>query len=219
MGSKLRILLASLAFALVSKPVQAHGGGRDKLGCHHDRKAGGYHCHKGPLDGRLFKSKEDALEALGTSQESPPPPKQKILPGYYTMETDEKTKVRRVVDGDTLVLEDGRKVRLIGVDTPELHHPKKPVQYYAKEAKDFVEALVEGKAVNLALDPDNTYVKHKDKYGRLLAYVLLPDGDILNAKIIREGYGFAYTRFPYKLMDNFRALEKEARENKRGLWK
>ena len=122
----------------------------------------------------------------------------------------------RAVDGDTIIVNiDGKKerVRLIGVDTPETKHPKKPVEYYGKEASAFTKQRVEGKKVRLEYDQ-----QRRDKYGRLLAYVYLEDATFLNAEIIKQGYGFAYTRFPFKYLDDFREYEKEARENKRGLW-
>ena len=119
----------------------------------------------------------------------------------------------RVIDGDTIVIEGGEKIRLIGVDTPELHHPKKPVQYYAKEAKKFTKSLVEEKDVQLEYDR-----QRKDKYGRTLAYVYLKDRTFLNIEIIKQGYGFAYTKFPFKYLIKFKEYEKEAREQKKGLW-
>ena len=122
----------------------------------------------------------------------------------------------RVLDGDTIVVEiEGKqeKVRLIGVDTPETVHPQKPVEYFGKEASDFTRKIVEGKRVRLEYD-----WQRRDKYGRLLAYVYLEDGTFLNAEIIKQGYGFAYTRYPFKYLDEFRQYEREARENKRGLW-
>ena len=73
--------------------------------------------------------------------------------------------------------------------------------------------MVEGKRVRLEYD-----WKRKDKYGRTLAYVYLEDCTFLAAGIIRQGYGFAYTRFPFKYLEEFRKLEREAREAKRGLW-
>ena len=96
----------------------------------------------------------------------------------------------RVIDGDTIVLESGEKVRLIGVDTPELHHPKKPVQYYAKEAKEFTKSLVEGKDVRLKYD-----WQRKDKYGRTLAYVYLKDRTFLNIEIIKQGLDLLIQNF------------------------
>lgn len=122
--------------------------------------------------------------------------------------------VTRAVDGDTIVLADKDRVRLIGVDTPELHHPRKPVQYYAEEAYRFTRRIVEGKKVRLEYD-----WQRRDRYGRLLAYVYLPDGTFLNAELIRQGYGHAYTKFPFKYLDEFRRLEREARETGKGLWK
>ena len=124
------------------------------------------------------------------------------------------TKVKQVVDGDTLRLTNGEKVRLIGVDTPETKHPQKPVEQFGKEAYLFTKRMVEGKEVRLEFD-----WQRRDKYGRLLAYVYLTDGAFLNAEIIKQGYGFAYTKYPFKYLDEFGGYEKEARENRRGLWK
>jgi micrococcal nuclease len=72
----------------------------------------------------------------------------------------------------------------------------------------------EGKEVRLEYD-----WQKRDKYGRLLAYVYLMDGTFLNAEIIKQGYGFAYTHFPFKYLEEFRRFEREARENGRGLWR
>ncbi len=129
--------------------------------------------------------------------------------------------VTRAVDGDTLAIQiDGQrdKVRLIGVDTPETVDPRKPVQYFGKEASAFTHKMADGKTVRLELDQASAATNHRDKYGRLLAYVFLPDGTLLNAELIRQGYGHAYTRFPFAKMEEFRALEREAREAGRGLW-
>jgi len=120
----------------------------------------------------------------------------------------------KVIDGDTIILDDQEKVRLMGVDTPETLHPIKPVQFFGKEAFVFTKRMVEGKKVRLEYDWQRI-----DKYGRTLAYVYLPDGTFLNAEIIKQGYGFAYTKFPFKFLEEFRQYEKEAREQKVGLWK
>ena len=119
----------------------------------------------------------------------------------------------RVVDGDTIILSNNERVRLIGVDTPETKHPNKPVEYFGKEATAFTNRMVGGKVVKLKYD-----VQKRDKYGRLLAYVYLMDETFLNAEIIKQGYGHAYTKFPFKHMEQFREYEREARMNKRGLW-
>ncbi len=129
------------------------------------------------------------------------------------VQADEYQTVKRVVDGDTLLLSNKQRVRMIGVDTPESVHPSKPVQYYGKEASAFTKHLTEGKRVRLEQE-----WQPKDNYGRRLAYVFLEDGTFVNAEIIKQGFGFAYTKFPFKYLEDFRAYERQAREQKRGLW-
>jgi micrococcal nuclease len=137
--------------------------------------------------------------------------------------------VVRVVDGDTFLLNTKERVRLIGIDTPEKFYSKKlerdaertnkdkaTIQKLGREASDFVKDLVEGKKVTLKTDP---YSSEKDRYNRLLRYVYLEDGTLVNAKIIESGYANAYTLFKFEKMDEFRKLESEARNNNRGLWK
>ena len=122
--------------------------------------------------------------------------------------------VERVVDGDTVVLVGGERIRYIGVDTPELHHPKKKVQPYAREAMEFNRKLVEGQKVRLESDVDK-----KDKYGRTLAYVYLEDGRFVNAELLKEGYAQLLTIPPnVRYVDLFTGLQRQAREAKKGLW-
>ena len=121
--------------------------------------------------------------------------------------------VERVVDGDTIIVRGIGRVRLIGVDTPETVHPGRPVEFFGKEASAFTRRLVDGKRVRLEYDQQRT-----DRYGRTLAYVHLPDGTFVNAEIIRRGYGHAYTRFPFRHLDRFRGLERDALRAGRGLW-
>ena len=122
-------------------------------------------------------------------------------------------RVTRVIDGDTLVLDNGETVRLIGVDAPETHHPEIPVQRFGKEATEFLKRLAEGNECTLEYEPDNL----RDAYGRLLAYVYVGNR-LANAEIIRRGYAYAYTRFPFGRQAEFVALEHEARERQYGLW-
>ncbi len=119
----------------------------------------------------------------------------------------------RVVDGDTLVLDGNDKIRLIGVNTPESVDPRRPVEYFGKEASAFTRRMAEGRRARLEFGPES-----RDRYGRSLAYVFLDDGTHLNAEIIRQGYSQAYTRFPHPRLEEFRAYEREARQNGRGLW-
>ncbi len=140
-----------------------------------------------------------------------------ILLGTLTWAT-ETGQVIDVVDGDTLKVDLGDRietVRLIGVDTPEVVHSNKPVEHFGKEASGFARRVSLGQLVRLEDDPQGN---NRDKYGRLLRYVFLPDGGMLNAEIISQGFGYAYTRFPFTRMEEFRALEREARESNRGLW-
>ncbi len=145
---------------------------------------------------------------------------------------DNLYRVKRVVDGDTLLLTNGERVRLIGVDTPEVHESKKlyrdaqrtgrdikTIKALGKRASAFTKSLVDMKEVRLEFDQANAHIGHRDKYGRILAYVYLKDGIFVNAEIVRQGYRFAYTRFPFKYMEEFRRYEREAREDKRGLWR
>lgn len=127
-------------------------------------------------------------------------------------------KVVRAVDGDTLDVELGGQnetVRLIGIDTPETHDPRKPVQCFGEAAAAHARELMEGRNVRLEADPTNS---NRDKYNRLLRYVYLPDGQLVNAQLISDGYAFAYVVFPYTRLNEFRALEAQAQQANRGLW-
>ena len=121
--------------------------------------------------------------------------------------------VTRVVDGDTIVVAGVGTVRLIGVDTPETVDPRKPVQFFGKEASEFTRRMAQGKVVRLEFD-----VQRKDKYQRTLSYAYLPDGTFLNAEIVKQGFGHAYTTYPFRYLEQFRQFEREARAANRGLW-
>lgn len=137
-------------------------------------------------------------------------------------------KVTKVLDGDTIQLENGQRVRLIGIDTPEMHLSDKlyrdsqrtkqsitTIQELGLRAYKFTKNLLEGKRVSLEFD-----VERRDKYNRLLAYVYLKDGTFVNAEIVKQGYASLMTIPPnVKYADLFLKLYQEARENRRGLWK
>jgi len=174
----------------------------------------------------------EALEEIAKHSES-------ISSKKRLSESDDKEwrTVKRIISGDTLELENGEKVRLIGVDTPETKHPNKLVERFGKEASEFTRNTIEGKQVWLEYDQTK-----KDRYGRTLAYVHYKNtkrldvsppshrrnGDkefitvevdfVINEVIIRQGYGHAYNNYPFKYMEKYRELERKAREEKRGLW-
>jgi micrococcal nuclease len=127
--------------------------------------------------------------------------------------------VTRVVDGDTVhVRIDGsdEAVRYIGVDTPETVKPNTPVQCFGKAASTYNHRLVEGQAVRLRFDAER-----RDRYGRLLAYVYRArDGLFVNAALVRGGYATTLRIAPNTAhAGQFAALERHARERRRGLWR
>lgn len=127
--------------------------------------------------------------------------------------------VTKVIDGDTIEIEGGQRVRYLGVDTPETVDPRKSVECFGKEAKNKNRELIEGKRVILEKDISET-----DKYGRLLRYVYLPlpDGTMLfvNDYLIREGYAKVLTIPPdVKFAEQFLEAQRKAREGNLGLWK
>jgi micrococcal nuclease len=125
--------------------------------------------------------------------------------------------VIRVVDGDTIHVRLGdhiEKVRYIGMNAPELHHPTKGVEPLAREAMEANRKLVQGQTVRLELD-----VQERDRYGRLLAYVYVGD-TMINAELVAQGYAQVMTIPPnVKHQDEFLKLQREARALQLGLWK
>jgi micrococcal nuclease len=131
-------------------------------------------------------------------------------PGRYS--------VTRFIDGDTFAIDmNGTKetVRMIGVDTPETHKPNTPVQCYGPAAAAYTKNLIGKQTVRLQADPTN---QNRDRYGRLLRYVYLPDNKLVQKELIAGGYGFAYTSFPFQKKDEFVTAEKQAEQGAKGLW-
>ncbi|PLY02641.1 MAG: hypothetical protein C0624_08175 [Desulfuromonas sp.] len=131
-----------------------------------------------------------------------------------------------VYDGDTFKTDEGDKVRLLGIDTPE-HEASGRDRFYlrlgvdtatlrrvSKEALQFVIRHAKGKRVTLTYD-HTTY----DKHGRLLAYVTLPDGRMLNRLLLEEGLAAVFRKFPFPLKEAFLEVEQRARAKKLGLWR
>ena len=131
-----------------------------------------------------------------------------------------------VYDGDSLKVEGIGQVRLIGIDTPEreasgrdrfyrkLGVAPETLRSTAEKARQFNIRVVKGRAVSLVPDGDG-----RDRYGRLLAYVYLPDGRLLNRLLLENGLAVVYRRFDFRLKEDFLATEAEARREARGMWK
>lgn len=130
--------------------------------------------------------------------------------------------VLRDVDGDTVVVKqddqsDEIKVRLLGVNTPESVDPRRPVECFGKEASHFTKEQLEGKRVLLETDPMADDI---DKYGRFLRNIFLEDGTDFNAKLVGDGYAYAYIGFPMdkRRKSQLTRLQNEAAAAQRGLW-
>ncbi len=130
--------------------------------------------------------------------------------------------VKEVVDGDTVVLSNGKSARYIGIDTPETHKKTRAGwvdvhEPYGHEAARFNEELVLGKAARLEFD-----IQREDKYKRLLVYCFVKAGDkevLAQVEILRQGLAYLYTFPPnVKYVDTLVAALKEAKENRRGIW-
>jgi len=144
---------------------------------------------------------------VALDQFGPPAPPESLPPGTYH--------VQKVIDGDTLLLENFARVRLIGADTPETVHPDHPVQPWGPEASQFTKQLVAGRAVRIELDTRDRV----DVHGRFLAYVYVGDR-MLNEELIRAGLARARTEFPYadRYKKRFLAAQREAQQAGRGQW-
>lgn len=127
--------------------------------------------------------------------------------------------VVKVVDGDTIDVSingETKRLRLIGINTPETVDPRTAVQCFGKEASDKAKELLTGKKVSLEADSTQGEL---DKYSRLLRYVFLEDGTNFNLYMIREGYAYEYTySTPYKYQTEFKAAQVYAKANNKGLW-
>ncbi|HSW99082.1 MAG TPA: thermonuclease family protein [Candidatus Saccharimonadales bacterium] len=131
-------------------------------------------------------------------------------PGLYPID--------HFIDGDTIAVKMNGKtesIRMVGVDTPETHKPNTPVQCYGPAAAAFTKSLISSGRVRLAADPDST---NRDRYNRLLRYVYIPDGRMVETELIKGGYGFAYTEFPFTKSAEFTADQNAAKTAGKGLW-
>jgi endonuclease YncB( thermonuclease family) len=158
--------------------------------------------------------------ALGLTDNGPKPAESNITPAVKAPnKLSNLFKIIKVVDGDTMDVDINGKVkrlRLIGMDTPEVVDPRKPVQCFGREASAKAKALLLGQSVGLESDPSQGDL---DKYGRTLRYVYLADGRSFNKLMIEEGYAHEYTyNTPYKYQAEYKKAQRDAEANKRGLW-
>ncbi|MFZ2149577.1 MAG: thermonuclease family protein [Minisyncoccia bacterium] len=163
-------------------------------------------------------AKTDIVEAPFVARESVETLADPAVPvaGETTGTSDlkfETAKVVRVIDGDTVEIEGGQKVRYIGIDTPETVSPRKPVQCFGAEASKKNKELVEGKVVRMEKD-----VTDKDRYGRLLRYIYIGDS-FINVEMVKQGFAYSYS-YPPDISRQAQILkaQQEAESAKRGLW-
>ena len=151
----------------------------------------------------------------------PKPRSEEQLRAYDFEKYHKKTfTVANVVDGDTIDIDiaDGKysrtRIRLWGVDTPETKHPERGVMYFGPQAAEFTAKLALEKPVTVYLEEHRT----RGYYGRLLAYVQLPDDRFLNGVLVAEGFAYADVRFRHSFYHKYKQLEASARSQKKGLW-
>ncbi len=139
----------------------------------------------------------------------------------YTRYHNRSFSVVNVIDGDTLDLAvaDGpnptTRIRLLGIDTPEKQIGETPAMFFGPEATAFTTDIALNQNITVLLD---TVGDVRDKYQRLLAYIRLPDGTILNERIVGEGYGYADLRFRHSHFERYVALQQRSMDSKNGLW-
>jgi len=130
----------------------------------------------------------------------------------------QKGRVSSVHDADTITvrLSSGvEKVRLVGIDSPELDDERPAYRTFGFAARDYARSRVDGATVTLEQDSKQA---DRDKFGRLLRYVILGDGTNLNEELVRKGYAKVYDRFSFDLKSDFKKAEAEARRESRGVW-
>lgn len=136
------------------------------------------------------------------------------VPAAFGGEGEGWTRVRRVIDGDTLEVSGSQRVRLIGVDAPEYRPWDGVVEPYGKRAGDYLREHLSGKRVRLVRDSSD-----RDRYGRLLRYVYTDDGELVNARLVREGLARAKSYAPDTALQNeLWQAQRQAREARKGLW-
>lgn len=192
-----------IAVGMFPASAYAHGGGLDRLGCHHDRKADTYHCHRGKYAGKHFNSRADVIRLQRGENETRHP------------KTDKPTKpvqltgIPRIVDGDTIQIGKTR-IRFHGIDAPEA---KQTCTANGKEWRCGWEAT--NALANIVGDNwVSCSQRDRDRYGRIVAVCRAGAVD-LNAWMVGQGWAVAYRRFSLDYVED----EGEAKGARRGLWR
>jgi micrococcal nuclease len=165
-------------------------------------------------DGAVTIGDSDQPASRPTTVRSTVPASSIVMPANLP-----SARVVKVIDGDTVDVSlngSTKRVRMIGINTPESVDPRRPVQCFGIEASNRLKELLNGQTVRLEDDPSQST---QDQYGRLLFYVWMTDGRNANLVMLAEGYANEYTfDTPYKYQSQFRAAAKQARQALRGLW-
>ena len=204
-----KLLIIFLFFILFSLPVSASNGEVKKdsiIFCNNEY----YGAHGNPLHWHIIEKKDDKWVLKNSDIVDPPT--------CLNNNRIEATFVK-CVDGDTMRLKingEKKRVRLLAIDTPESVTPDKPVEAYGKEASNYTCNLVKN-ANKIEIEYDINSDK-EDKFGRVLAYVYVDD-KMIQEELLKNGLAkVAYLYSNYQYTEQFKELEKEAKENKKGLW-
>jgi endonuclease YncB( thermonuclease family) len=183
-------LLAAILI-LIPLSAYAHGGGLDKQGCHHNRKEGGYHCHRGPQAGQAFSSKAEAQRVL--------------QPAFTTLKGQP-----RIIDGDTIEIS-GQKIRLHGIDAPETK------QTCTKEGKEWRCGQEATWALARIIEEHWVTCQQKDidRYKRIVAVCYMAEGQIdINGLMVEQGWALAYRKYS----EDYVGQEERAKASGVGMW-
>jgi len=197
-------ILIAVIIILTPCIVYPHGGGLDSYGCHHNRKEGGYHCHRGENKGNSFSSKNEMLGSDGKQAE-----KGTEANGSKKNELSKggsyQGKVVGITDGDTLTILINKapyKIRLAQIDTPEKRQP------YGSKAKKVLSDLVFNKTISITIETI-------DRYGRYVADIYFESTHI-NAEMVKLGAAWVYRK--YVKDERLYDYENEAKATRIGIW-
>jgi micrococcal nuclease len=141
-----------------------------------------------------------------------------FLLSLFLATTPQTASVVTVHDGDTITVRVGghtEKIRLVGIDSPELQDERQPYRDAGYAARNYARSRLGGETVILEAEPRQG---DRDAYGRLLRYVILDDGTNINEEMVRKGYAHVFDKFNFTLKPRFKAAEADAKHEKLGVW-